>query len=56
MNLTARRSLRACYCAKKGSFAGSIGADQSDRLSLGDLKGHLANGLQQSMPDIQCID
>jgi hypothetical protein len=53
MNLTAPRPMRTCYCAKKGRFAGAIGADQSDGFSLLDLKGYLANGLQQSVPDIQ---
>jgi hypothetical protein len=48
--------MRACDCAQQGRFAGSVGTNQSDRFSLADLKGHLANGLQQSVSDIQRAD
>jgi hypothetical protein len=48
--------MRTGYRAQKRGLAGAVGADQSDRLSLVDLKGHLAHGLQQSVPDIQFAD
>ena len=48
--------MRAGYRSEKGRFAGSVGAYQSNCLSLIDLKADRTHGLQQSVPDIESID
>ena len=42
--------MRAGYRSEKGRFAGSVGAYQSDCLSLIDLKADRTHGLQQLCP------
>jgi hypothetical protein len=48
--------MRSGYSAQKSGFAGAVRAYQRNRFTLLDLKAHLADGLQQAMPNIQGIN
>ena len=56
VDLTALQLQQAADCVHRGCLAGAVGTDQGDDLALIDMEGHILDGVDRAVVNIDIFD